>query len=131
MAGFLAASRGAADAAEAMPRMPEGHRPRQCQQRPFVPRQAGAELAQIAEPQPGRRDPGCRDPGCRDLWRRDPGGGDCRRAQHIERCVMRRQVEREMSAVIDQAEKYDPSLRQPFIDLAVAGAKQRRNRFDA
>jgi hypothetical protein len=91
-----------------------------------VPREAGAELAQIAEPQPSPGDPGRGDPG-----RRDPGGGDCRRAQHIERRVMRRQIEREMSAIVDQAEKDDPSLRQPLIDLAIAGAKQQRNRLDA
>ena len=44
---------------------------------------------------------------------------------------MRRQVEREMGAVVDQAEKNDLSVRQPLLDLAIAGAKQHRNRFGA
>ncbi len=116
MAGFLAAGRGAADAAEAMARMPERHRPRQRQQRPFMPRETGAELAQIAESQPGLG---------------NSGGGKRRRAQPLERRVMRRQVEREVGAIVDQAKKHDPPARQPFVDLAVAGAEQHRDRFRA
>ena len=44
---------------------------------------------------------------------------------------MRRQVEREMGAVVDQAEKNDVSMRQPLLDPAIAGAEQHRNRFRA
>ena len=42
---------------------------------------------------------------------------------------MRRQIEREMGAVVDQAEKNDLPLRQLLLDLALPGAKQHRNRF--
>ena len=42
---------------------------------------------------------------------------------------MRRQVERKMGAIIDQAEKNDLPLGLLLLELAVPGAKQRGNRL--
>src|SRR6476660_1046412 len=42
---------------------------------------------------------------------------------------MRRQIQGEMGAVVDQAEKNDVSMHQPLLDPAISGAEQHRNRF--
>jgi hypothetical protein len=54
---FLAAGRTAAEAAIAVPRMPEDHRAGERQQRPFAPVDARPDLAQIGEPHRRRLDP--------------------------------------------------------------------------
>ena len=103
MSGLFAARRAAAEAAEAVPRMPEQHGARECQERAFAAFEPAGQLPQIGKPHARLG-----YAGCRQGWR----------AHHLERRFDRRHVEREMRPFVDDAEKYELPVGQPFVDVA-------------
>src|SRR5436309_4885246 len=103
MSGLFAARRAAAETAEAMSRMPEQHGARECQERAFAAFEPAGQLPQIGKPHARLG-----YAGCRQGWR----------AHHLERRFDRRHVEREMRPFVDEAEKYELPVGQPFVDVA-------------
>ncbi len=114
MAGLFAAGRIAAEAAETVPRMPEQHGARERQQRALLPFEPTGQLAQIGEPHPRLG---------------NPGRGERRRAQRVERRLDRRDVESEMRALVDDPEKHEFAAPQPLIDI-VEPAEYRQQSLD-
>ena len=106
VARFLAAGRGAAYSAKAVARVPVQHRAGMRQKPRLAAIEPAAQLPQIGKPHRRRLDAARR-------------AG--RRLQHLQWRLDGRQVEREMGALFDKAEKDDLAAREPLIggaDLA-------------
>ena len=100
MPGLLAPGRAAAQPAKAVARMPVEHRAGQRQQRRLARVEPSGQLAQIGKAHDCRVDPTRRKR---------------RRMQHVERRFERRQIEREMRALLDDPDKHHLAAAEPLL----------------